>query len=156
MFKQTPKYSPRERINSSPLEYICYFISYTTNESINDNKNDDLHPSTSCLTLSVYVLLTTSQSIDDDVIHQKISTGIVISYSLDICLIHGNIPYPSTNAENQINAMSMPWCIFVFKNLYPITQMEGWFMILGCFLCSNIHSLYIHLPLPRDWYREMD
>ena len=58
---------------------------------MNDDKNDDLHTSTLCLTLSVYILLITSQSITGDVTDQKFVTWIMISYSLDIDFIHGNI-----------------------------------------------------------------
>ena len=34
---------------------------------MNDDKNDDIYTSSPCLTHSVFVLLMTSQSIDDDV-----------------------------------------------------------------------------------------
>ena len=37
------------------------------NESINDDKNDDVYTSSLCLTRSVFVLPMTSQSIADDV-----------------------------------------------------------------------------------------
>ena len=47
----------------------AYIILFRTrhNESINYDKNDDLHTPSPCLTRSVYVLLMTSQSIVDDV-----------------------------------------------------------------------------------------
>ena len=38
------------------------------NESINDNKNEDLYTSSTCLTRSVFVLMMTPRSIADDVI----------------------------------------------------------------------------------------
>ena len=46
--------------------YIILFLTQH-NESINDAKNEDLHTSSPCLTHSLYVLLMTSQSIDDEV-----------------------------------------------------------------------------------------
>ena len=46
--------------------YITLFLTWH-NDSINDDKNDDLHTSSPCLTRSVFVLLVTSQSIVDDV-----------------------------------------------------------------------------------------
>ena len=46
--------------------YIILFLTWY-NDSINDNKNDDLYPSSPCLTRSVFVRLMTSQSIADDV-----------------------------------------------------------------------------------------
>ena len=54
-------------------ETVChestYIILFLTrhNESINDDKNDDIYTSSLCLTHSVFVLLMTSQSIDDGV-----------------------------------------------------------------------------------------
>ena len=58
---------------SCEAETIChectYIILFLTrhNESINDDKNDNLYTSSPCLTSSVFVLLMTSQSIADDV-----------------------------------------------------------------------------------------
>ena len=46
--------------------YIILFLT-GHNESIYDNKNDDLYASSLCHTCSVFVLLMTSQSIADDV-----------------------------------------------------------------------------------------
>ena len=46
--------------------YIIIFL-IRHNESINDDKNDDLYASSMCHTCSVFVLLMTSQSIADDV-----------------------------------------------------------------------------------------
>ena len=46
--------------------YIILFLTQH-NESINDDKNDDLHASTQWPTRSVYILLMTYQSIADDV-----------------------------------------------------------------------------------------
>ena len=66
-----------------------YLVSLTFtqhNESINDNKNDDLHTLTPCLIRSVYVLLMTSQSIACDP-----SAWKVISNLLDIDFIQGDI-----------------------------------------------------------------
>ena len=45
--------------------YIISFL-IRQNESINDDKNDDLDTSSPCLTRSVFVLLMTSQSIAAD------------------------------------------------------------------------------------------
>ena len=46
--------------------YIILFLT-RNNESINDNKSDDLCTSSPCLTRCVFVLFMTSQSIADDV-----------------------------------------------------------------------------------------
>ena len=46
--------------------YIILFLT-RHNESINDDKHDELYTSSPCLTHSVFVLLMTSQSIVDDV-----------------------------------------------------------------------------------------
>ena len=46
--------------------YIILFLT-RNNESINDDKNDDLYTLSPCLTRSVFVLVMTSQSIADDV-----------------------------------------------------------------------------------------
>ena len=46
--------------------YIIVFLTWH-NESIHDDENDNLYTSFPCLTCSVVVLLTTSQSIADDV-----------------------------------------------------------------------------------------
>ena len=46
--------------------HIILFLS-PNDDSINDDKNDDLYTSSPCLTRSVFVLLMTSQSIADDV-----------------------------------------------------------------------------------------
>ena len=49
-------------------ESTCIILFLTRhNESINDDKKDDLYTSSLCLTRSVFVLLMTSQSIADDV-----------------------------------------------------------------------------------------
>ena len=54
-------------MNSSSREYIYIILCVTRhNESINDDKNDDLHSSNTCLTCLVNILLTTSQSITND------------------------------------------------------------------------------------------
>ena len=49
--------------------YIILFLTRHNrhNESISDDKNDDLYTSSQCLTRSIFVLLMTSQSIADDV-----------------------------------------------------------------------------------------
>ena len=71
--------------------YIIWFLT-RHNESINDFENDELYTSSPCLTRSVFVLMTsrllmTSQWPDNyDAI-----TWIVISNSLDIDFIHGDI-----------------------------------------------------------------
>ena len=52
--------------HESTCTYIIWFLT-RRNESINDDKNDDLYTSSPCLTCSVFVLLMTSQSITDDV-----------------------------------------------------------------------------------------
>ena len=44
-----------------------YYSSLKYNESKDDDKNDDLHTSTPCLTRLVYILPVTSQPIADDV-----------------------------------------------------------------------------------------
>ena len=46
--------------------YIILFLTWHNNDK-NDNKNDEFHTSTPCLTHGVYILLMTSQSIADDV-----------------------------------------------------------------------------------------
>ena len=46
--------------------YVILFLT-RYNESINDDKHDELYTSTPCLTRSVFVLLMTSQSTADDV-----------------------------------------------------------------------------------------
>ena len=46
--------------------YIILFLTWY-NESINDDKNDDLSTSSPCLSRSGFILLMTSQSIADDV-----------------------------------------------------------------------------------------
>ena len=46
--------------------YNVLFLTWH-NESINDNKNDNLYTSSPCLTCLVFVLLMTSQSIPDDI-----------------------------------------------------------------------------------------
>ena len=46
--------------------YIILFLTQN-NESINDDTNDNLYPSSPCLTRSIFVVLMTLQSIADDV-----------------------------------------------------------------------------------------
>ena len=64
------KYQNNTRVSA---ETVChestYIILFLTrhNESINDDKNDDLYTSSLYLTCSFFVLLMTSQSIADDV-----------------------------------------------------------------------------------------
>ena len=58
------------------------------NESINDDKNDDLHTSTPCLTRSFYVLLLMTSKWPDNYVR---SMWEVISNSWDIDFIHGDI-----------------------------------------------------------------
>ena len=73
--------------------YIILFLT-RHNESINDDKNDDLYTLSPCPTLLGFVLVMTSQSIADDVTMTKqlwCVTWIVISNSLDIDFIHGDI-----------------------------------------------------------------
>ena len=73
--------------------YIILFLT-RQNESINDDKNDDLYTLSPCPTLSGFVLVMTSQSIADDVTMTRqlwCVTWIVISNSLDIDFIHGDI-----------------------------------------------------------------
>ena len=49
-------------------ESTCIILFHTRhNESINDDKNDDLYSSSPCLTRSILILLMTSQPIADDV-----------------------------------------------------------------------------------------
>ena len=72
-----------------------YIILFQTrhNESINDDKTNDLYTSSPCLTRSMFGLLMTSQSIADDVtIARQLWRGHVNSdISLDIDFIHGDI-----------------------------------------------------------------
>ena len=76
--------------------YIILFLTWH-NESINDNKKDDLYTSSLCLTHSVFVLLMMSQLIVDDVTMTRqlwrdhVNNDISISNSLDIDFIHGDI-----------------------------------------------------------------
>ena len=64
------KHQSNTRVSSlqfvTGVTYIILFLAQH-NESINYDKNDDLHTSTPCLTRSVYILLMTSQLIADDV-----------------------------------------------------------------------------------------
>ena len=46
--------------------YIILFLTWH-NESMNDDKNDNLYTSSSCLTLVAFLLLMMSQSIADDI-----------------------------------------------------------------------------------------
>ena len=73
--------------------YIILFLTWH-NESINNDKNDDLYTSSPCLTCSVFVPLMTSKSIADDVTMVRQCDAItwkVISNSLDINFIYGDI-----------------------------------------------------------------
>ena len=63
--------------------YIILFLT-GHNEFINDNKNDDLHTSTACLTRLIYILLMTSQSIAVDV---TMTRQLWRDNSLDIMLL---------------------------------------------------------------------
>ena len=54
-----------KRVHKHESTYIILFFTWH-NKSVNDDKNDDRHTSTLCLTCSVYILLMTSQSIVDD------------------------------------------------------------------------------------------
>ena len=64
------KYKNNIRVSAETVRhestYIMLFLT-RHNDSINDDKNDDIYTSSPCLTHSVFVLLMTSQSIDDDV-----------------------------------------------------------------------------------------
>ena len=65
------KYKNNTRVSTETVRdestYIILFLA-RPNVSIIDDKNDDLYTSSPCLTLSVFVLLMTSQSIADGVI----------------------------------------------------------------------------------------
>ena len=71
-----------EKIVRRESTEIISFLAWH-NEAINDEKIDDLHPSTPCLTHSVYILLMTSQSIADDVTmtkqlwYERVNNGIL-------------------------------------------------------------------------------
>ena len=73
--------------------YIVLFLT-RHNESIYEDKNDDLCTLSPCPTLSFFVLLMTSQSVADDVTMTRQLwrvMWIVISNSLDIDFIHSDI-----------------------------------------------------------------
>ena len=74
------------------LHESAYIILFPTqrNEFINDDENEDRHISTLRLTRSFYILLMTSKSISEAVIMIR-KLWIVISNSLDIDFIHGDI-----------------------------------------------------------------
>ena len=64
------KHKNNTRVSAETVRYLStYIILFLTrhNESIIDDKYDDLYASSPCLTRSVYVSLMTSQSIADDV-----------------------------------------------------------------------------------------
>ena len=72
-------------------------------------KNDDLHTSTPRFIRSVYALLLTSKSIADDATmadNCEASMWKVISSSLDIDLIHGDIHDPSRKKSIRVCAHS--------------------------------------------------
>ena len=65
------KHQNNTRVTAETVRHKCtYIILFLTqhNESINDDKNNDLYALSQCLTHSVFVLLMTSQSIADDTI----------------------------------------------------------------------------------------
>ena len=64
------KHQNNTRVSAETVRHeSTYIILFLTrhNESINDDRNDDVYTSSPCLTHSVFVLLMTSQSIADDV-----------------------------------------------------------------------------------------
>ena len=91
------KHQNNTRVSTEYIHYeSTYIILFVTrhNESINDDKNDNLYTLSTCPTLLGFVLLMMSQSIADDVTMTRqlwCVTWIVISNSLDIDFIHGNI-----------------------------------------------------------------
>ena len=95
---KTPKLTV-ECINSLLWEYIQYITLFLTwhNESINDDKNNDFHTLTLCLTCTVYVLLLMSQLIADDITN-ALRVATILMRSRDkqylthyISIIYGNI-----------------------------------------------------------------
>ena len=86
--------------------YITIFLS-RHNESINDNKNDNIYTSSTCLTPLVFCLwrhnrlLMTSQWADIC----DVNTWIMISNSLDINYIHGDIHGWSCKKSNFLTAL---------------------------------------------------
>ena len=68
------KYPNNSRVSAEKVRhentYIILFIKRLA-ESTNDDKNDDLYTSSSCLTFLVFFLPVTSQSIADDVTMTK-------------------------------------------------------------------------------------
>ena len=85
------KHQDNTRVGAETVRHeSAYIILFLTrhNESINDNKNDDLFTSSPCLARLVSVLLMTSQSIADDV---TMTRQLWRDHSLDINFIHGDI-----------------------------------------------------------------
>ena len=70
---QSNKGNKHQNNTQVSAETVCHESTYNIlfltwhNESINDDKNDDLYTSSPCLTCSVFVLLMTSQSFPDDI-----------------------------------------------------------------------------------------
>ena len=83
-----PRCEATRQINTKITLNTCIILFLTPhNQSINDDKNGDLHT-------SVYILLMRSQSIADDFIMARQlwrDQWITISNSLDIDFIHGDI-----------------------------------------------------------------
>ena len=91
------KHQNNTRVSAGTVRHeSIYIILFLTrhNESINDDKNDDLCTTSSCLTGSIFVLLITSQSIVDDVTMTRhlwpdhVNRDIDL---LDIDFVHGDI-----------------------------------------------------------------
>ena len=85
------KHQNNPRVGALTVRHVrAYINSFLPrhNDSINDDKNDDLHTLLLCLTRSAYVLLTTSQSIDEDN-EQTIVTQSREEWYIDC--IHGDI-----------------------------------------------------------------
>ena len=104
-----------------------YFILFLTvhNETITDDKNDDLYTSSPCLTRPVFVLPMTSQSIAEDVTMARqlnVITWIMISNLLDIGFIHGDIHGRSCKI----------WCFYTSKStaeqVQNLNRISKWYI----------------------------
>ena len=84
---QGNKHKNNTRVSAETVRHeSSYIILFLTQH--NESINDDLHTSFPCFTLTLFLLLMTSQSIADVL---TIITWIMISNSLDIHFIQGNV-----------------------------------------------------------------
>ena len=113
-------------------EYTHYLIFTQHNKSVNDDKIDDLHTSSPCLSRSVYILLMTSQSIADDIKitkhfwHEQVKSGIqLVRYRFYSRRYSWLVMWESTN-DSDIVQEKWSWSLQIMLCNLPVPSHKTW------------------------------